>query len=34
MLFVDGTFIKNKYKGMLLGACAKTGNKGMLFLFW
>ena len=31
MLFVDGTFIKNKYKGILLGACAKTGNKGMLF---
>ncbi|XP_040371766.1 uncharacterized protein LOC112193244 isoform X2 [Rosa chinensis] len=27
MLFLDGTFIKNKYKGMLLGACAKTGNK-------
>lgn len=30
ILFVDGTFIKNKYKGMLLGACAKTGNKGMI----
>lgn len=29
MLFLDGTFIKNKYKGVLLSACAKTGNKGM-----
>ncbi|KAL6214887.1 hypothetical protein ACLB2K_014319 [Fragaria x ananassa] len=30
ILFVDETFIKNKYKGMLLGAYAKTGNKGLL----
>ncbi|KAL6175398.1 hypothetical protein ACLB2K_052039 [Fragaria x ananassa] len=27
ILFVDGTFIKNKYKGMLLDVCAKTWNK-------
>ncbi|XP_028950990.1 uncharacterized protein [Malus domestica] len=26
MLFIDGTFIKNKYKGTLLSCCAKNGN--------
>lgn len=29
MLFIDGTFVTNKYKGTLLGATAKNGNKGM-----
>ncbi|CAL2260034.1 unnamed protein product [Prunus armeniaca] len=27
MLFIDGTFVTNKYKGTLLGATAKNGNK-------
>ncbi|KAL6206202.1 hypothetical protein ACLB2K_023451 [Fragaria x ananassa] len=27
MLFIDGTFIKNKYKGVLLSACAETVTK-------
>ncbi|XP_020415494.1 uncharacterized protein LOC109948013 [Prunus persica] len=27
MLFIDGTFITNKYKGTLLGATAKNGNR-------
>ncbi|XP_050111773.1 uncharacterized protein LOC126590338 [Malus sylvestris] len=26
MLFIDGTFIKSKYKGTLLSCCAKNGN--------
>ncbi|KAL6125359.1 hypothetical protein ACLB2K_073418 [Fragaria x ananassa] len=30
ILFVDGTFINNKYKGMFLGAFAKTGNTCMI----
>ena len=28
LLFLDGTFIKNKYKGQLLGASGKNGNQG------
>ncbi|CAN6692121.1 unnamed protein product [Malus baccata var. baccata] len=28
MLFIDGTFIKSKYKGTLLSCCAKNGNDG------
>ncbi|XP_021833443.1 uncharacterized protein LOC110773249 [Prunus avium] len=27
MLFIDGTFVTNKYKGTLLGATANNGNK-------
>ncbi|CAL8117861.1 unnamed protein product [Prunus armeniaca] len=27
MLFIDGTFVTNKYKGTLLGATAKNGNE-------
>ncbi|KAM2086869.1 hypothetical protein ACFX1R_024365 [Malus domestica] len=26
MLFIDGTFIKSKYKGTLLSCCTKNGN--------
>lgn len=29
MLFVDGTFMKSRYKGTLLAATAKDGNNGM-----
>ncbi|CAL8169562.1 unnamed protein product [Prunus armeniaca] len=29
LLFLDGTFIKNKYKGHLLAATGKNGNQGM-----
>jgi len=29
MLFVDGTFLKSRYKGQLLAATAKDGNQGM-----
>nr|XP_028952514.1 uncharacterized protein LOC114822343 [Malus domestica] len=28
LLFLDGTFVKNKYKGTLLGATGKNGNQG------
>jgi hypothetical protein len=28
LLFLDGTFIKNKYKGHLLAATGKNGNQG------
>lgn len=30
LLFVDGTFLKGKYKGVLLSATGKDGNQGML----
>ncbi|CAL2227495.1 unnamed protein product [Prunus armeniaca] len=33
MLFIDGTFVTNKYKGTLLGATAKNGNKGRQLTF-
>ncbi|XP_021809108.1 uncharacterized protein LOC110752704 [Prunus avium] len=33
MLFIDGTFVTNKYKGTLLGAIAKNGNKGRQLTF-
>jgi hypothetical protein len=29
MLFLDGTFLKDKYKGTLLVAIGKNGNQGM-----
>ncbi|KAK9268374.1 hypothetical protein L1049_000123 [Liquidambar formosana] len=29
MLFVDGTFLKSRYKGQLLAATAKDGNQGL-----
>lgn len=29
MLFVDGTFMKSRYKGTLLAVTAKDGNNGM-----
>ena len=28
LLFLDGTFLKGKYKGQLLAATAKDGNNG------
>ncbi|CAL9018268.1 unnamed protein product, partial [Prunus brigantina] len=30
MVFIDGTFVTNKYKGTLLGATTKNGNKGIM----
>ncbi|KAM7502137.1 hypothetical protein LguiB_001041 [Lonicera macranthoides] len=29
MLFLDGTFLKGQYKGILLAAIAKDGNNGL-----
>ena len=33
LLFLDGTFLKGRYKGMLLAATAKDGNQGTKLLF-
>lgn len=33
MLFLDGTFLKGKYNGQLLGVTAKDGNQGEFFQF-
>ncbi|KAK9290636.1 hypothetical protein L1049_008809 [Liquidambar formosana] len=30
MLFMDGTFLKSRYKGQLLAATTKDGNQGLL----
>lgn len=32
MLFIDGTFLNNRYKGTLLAATAKDGNNGIFIL--
>ena len=32
LLFLDGTFLKGNYKGTLLSACGKDGNKGMVLI--
>ena len=29
LLFLDGTFLKDRYKGILLGATAYDGNQGI-----
>ncbi|KAK9902428.1 hypothetical protein M0R45_001667 [Rubus argutus] len=29
ILFIDATFVKNKYKGQLIGATAKDANQGL-----
>ena len=33
LLFVDGTFLKGRYKGNILSATAKDGNQGTVFVF-
>lgn len=33
MLFVDGTFLKSKYKSQLLAATTKDDNQGVFYIF-
>ena len=34
ILFIDGTFLKGRYKGIILSATAKDGNQGDFFFFF